>query len=50
MPNAIDSVLNEQDMDIRGDDFTSYYADIWAGQVQYGSSSELCDFMATLEG
>jgi len=50
MPNAIDSVLDEADMDIRGDDFTSFYADIWAGQVQYGTRVELCDFMAEQEG
>lgn len=49
-PNAIDGVLDEDSTDIRSDDFTSFYADIWAGQVQYGTRTTLCDFMAEQEG
>jgi len=49
-PNAIDGVLDEDSADIRSDDFTSFYADIWAGQVQYGTRTTLCDFMAEQEG
>lgn len=43
MPNAIDPELTPEEAGMRTDDFMSFWADMPAGDVQYGDRTGLCD-------
>jgi len=49
-PNNIitETLAGGTQTEIRTDDWMSFYADIFAGQVQYGGRTDLCDFLFPL--